>query len=366
MSSRNSPRIYIVNSHQEHREQLHKVLARLYNVISFEDNQSVIEAMRLKLPDLVIVDDRVLENGRGCLTDKRNDEALSGVPFIITGNSLPADVLGPDSASELDAYLSRPFSKNQLFTRIGDQLSRGTEQAWEQLPDLEKSALQRTVEDFLVLSDAIEAKEPLNISETSESCQPLVEAINNNRIQGVLDGVKGHHNYTYVHSLRVATYLSVFGHAIGMRDDELLTLSTGGLLHDVGKMVTPQDILNKPSKLEGDDWEIMKSHVDHTKDILDRTPDVNAGIVIIAMQHHEKLDGTGYPQGLAGKELSELARMAGIVDIFSALTDERAYKPAFPAEKAFAILADLGDKMDQKLIKVFRHTLETAHVYAHV
>ena len=362
MSSRKSPRIYIVNSHQEHREQLHKVLSRLYNVLSFEDNQPVIDAMRIQPPDLVIVDDRVLKDGRGCLYDKRNDEQLKNIPFIVTGTAKPADILGPDSASEMDAYLSRPFSKNQLFTRIGDQLSRTTEQAWEQLPDLQKSALQKTVEEFLVLSDAIEAKKPLNIKETNKSCDSLVLAINNRQVQGVLDGVKGHHNYTYVHSLRVATYLSVFGHAIGMRDDELITLSTGGLLHDVGKMVTPQDILNKPSKLEGDDWEIMKSHVDHTKDILDRTPDVNAGIVVIAMQHHEKLDGTGYPLGLKGDELSELARMAGIVDIFSALTDERAYKPAFPAEKAFAILGDLGDKMDQKLVKVFRHTLENAEI----
>ncbi len=362
MSGRKSPKIYIVNSHREHREQLHKVLARLYNVLSFKDNRAAIDAMRIKRPDLVIVDDRVLENGRGCLYDKRNDEKLSGIPFIVTGHSKPADILGPDSASEMDAYLSRPFSKNQLFTRIGDMLSRSTEQAWEQLPDLQKSALQKTVEDFLVLSDAIENKKPLNISETNQGCVPLVQAINDRQVQGVLDGVRGHHNYTYVHSLRVATYLSVFGHAIGMRDDELITLSTGGLLHDVGKMVTPQDILNKPSKLEGNDWEIMKSHVDHTGDILDRTPDVNAGIRIIAMQHHEKLDGSGYPLGLAGNELTELARMSAIVDIFGALTDERAYKPAFPAEKAFAILGDLGDKMDQKLVKVFRHTLETAEI----
>ncbi len=362
MDKHKSPKIYIVNSHKEHREQLHKVLSRLYNVVSFDNNRSTLEAMRIRAPDLVIVDDRMLENGRGCLYDKRNDEKLSSIPCIVTGSSMPADVLGPDSASEMDAYLSRPFSKNQLFTRIGNQLSRATEQAWEQLPELQKTALQKTVEDFLQLSDAIEAKEPLNISETNESCEPLVEAINNRQVQGVLDGVRGHHNYTYVHSLRVAAYLSVFGHSIGMRDDELITLSTGGLLHDVGKMVTPQDILNKPSKLDGADWEVMKSHVENSGDILDRTPDVNAGIRIIAMQHHEKLDGSGYPLGLAGTNLSELARMSAIVDIFGALTDERAYKPAFPAEKAFAILNDLDGQLDQKLVKVFRHTLENAEI----
>jgi len=362
MSDRKSPRIFVVNSHREHREKLRQTLARLYNVISFDNNQSAIDAMRVKSPDMVIVDDRMLENGRGCLYDKRNDEELNNIPFIVTGTSKTADVLGPDSASENDLYVSRPFSRNLLFTRIAELLSRSVEQTWEQLPTLQKTVLQKTVADFLVLSDAIEAKQPIDITATNKGCETLVRAINDRQVQGVLDGVRGHHNYTYVHSLRVATYLSVFGYGIGMRNDELTTLSTGGLLHDVGKMVTPQDILNKPSKLEGNDWEIMKSHVDHTKDILDRTPNVNAGIRVVALQHHEKLDGSGYPLGLGGDDLSELARMSAIVDIFSALTDERAYKPAFPPEKAFAILADLGDKLDQSLVKVFRATLENSEI----
>jgi len=196
------------------------------------------------------------------------------------------------------------------------------------------------------------------VQAAEESCVPLVEAVNSHEYDGILDGVKGHHNYTYVHSLRIATFLSIFGHTIGMRGDDLQTLASGGLLHDVGKMATPQDILNKNGKLDDREWPVMQGHVEQSRIILDRTPGISAGVRIIALQHHEKIDGSGYPLGLKDNELNELARMSMIVDIFGALTDERSYKPAFPPEKAFAILEDLDNKLDQGLVKVFRGVLE--------
>ena len=82
------------------------------------------------------------------------------------------------------------------------------------------------------------------------------------------------------------------------------------------------------------------------------------GILTIAAQHHEKLDGTGYPNGLTGRQLNDLARMASIVDVFSALTDRRVYKPAMDSEKALTIMTEeMGNHLDQKLLRLFRHML---------
>jgi len=215
------------------------------------------------------------------------------------------------------------------------------------------------VSEFQQMSKAIDNGEPLNVEAAQESCEPLIESIKNQQIHGVLDNVKGHHNYTYVHSLRVATFLSIFGHATGMRGDDMLTLATGGLLHDVGKMVTPQGVLNAPRKLKDNEWDVMKGHVEHSMEILERTPGVTKGMRIIAGQHHEKLDGTGYPLGLKGRQLNDLARMSAIVDIFGALTDVRSYKAAFTPEKAFSILESMDDGLDQSLVKKFRVVLET-------
>jgi putative nucleotidyltransferase with HDIG domain len=353
-------RVFIVNSNETHRRELGSVLAGLFDVSTYGDNSLALDALRRKAPNVVLVDDRMLEGCRGTLYDKRKDEKLCQIPFIVTGKSgeavLSAD--GSENEGDIDLYVPRPFSKNRIITEISNLLSRSVEKSWEKLKPLHKTALQKSVEEFKALSTAIEERKPLDLESTFESCKPLVESINNHDVHAILESVKGHHNYTYVHSLRVATYLSLFGHAIGIRGHDLLTLSTGGLLHDVGKMVTPQDMLNKNGKLSDEEFTVIKNHVEHTSEILNRTPGVTDGIRIIAEQHHEKLNGKGYPKGLKGSELNDLARMSAIVDIFGALTDTRSYKPAFPAEKAFAILEDMSDGLDQSLIKAFKESLE--------
>ncbi len=349
--------IFIVNDDREHREQIRLVLSSLFNVSSFNDNSAAFDAMLAQKPDLVIVDERMLENGIGCLFDKRRHPDLKNIPFIIAGKEAARQYVTGEG-SDADTLLVRPFTRNNIMIRVSDALSFGIEKEWEGLPEQEKTTLQNTLEEFQDISKAIEEKRPLDLAASSKSCEPLVESINNQQFHGILDNVRGHHNYTYVHSLRVATYLSIFGHAIGIRGDDLLTLATGGLLHDVGKMVTPQDVLNKSSKLDDEEWLCMKEHVNNSSEVYDKTPDISQGIRIIGEQHHEKLDGSGYPRGLKGSELNELARMSAIVDIFGALTDERSYKPAFPPEMAFNILEEMTDQLDQNLVSIFRKVLE--------
>ena len=208
--------------------------------------------------------------------------------------------------------------------------------------------------EYQGIAEAISSGEPIQYSSAADSCSPLVEAINEGGHHALLNSIKSHHNYTYVHSMRVATLLTLFGYGIGMRGDDLLVLSTGGLLHDVGKMITPPTILDKPGKLTEEEWPVMRDHVVESGNLLDAGDDMTKGAKIIAEQHHEKIDGTGYPLGLKGAELNELARMSGIVDIFGALTDELSYKPAFPPAKAFAILESMQTGIDQNLLMLFK------------
>ena len=169
--------------------------------------------------------------------------------------------------------------------------------------------------------------------------------------------MRNHDNYSYVHSLRVATFLGLFGNVLGIKGDDLTTLTTGGLLHDIGKMSIPPEVLNKPGKLTDDEFAVMKSHVTFTIEHLEGSSDIPRGVGIIASQHHEKLDGTGYPFGLKGGELNQLARMASIIDIFSAITDRRVYKDPVPPERALEIMSNMKDQLDQPLLSVFREML---------
>lgn len=351
------PHIFIVNDDRVHREEIHVVLSPLFKVSSFDSNEAAFEAVLANRPDLVIVDERMLGGGGGCLLEKRKHADLHSVPFIVSGHANASQYVTGEG-SDADTLLIRPFTKNHILIRVSDALSYGFEKKWQELPELQMTALQSTLEEFQDISRAIEENRPLDLNASSNSCQPLVQSINDQNFHGILDNIRGHHNYTYVHSLRVATYLSIFGHAIGVRGDDLLTLATGGLLHDVGKMVTPQAVLNKKSKLNDKEWVCMKEHVTNSSKVYDNTPDITQGIRIIGEQHHEKLDGSGYPHGLKGSQLNELARMSAIVDIFGALTDERSYKPAFAPEMAFDILGEMTAQLDQRLVSIFREILE--------
>ena len=155
----------------------------------------------------------------------------------------------------------------------------------------------------------------------------------------------------------MATFLSLFGHTIGIKGDDLMMLSTGGLVHDIGKMSIPNEVLNKPGRLEGDEWATMQSHVSRTLAALENSSDIPHAVITVAAQHHEKLDGSGYPKGLKGKELNDLARMATIVDIFGALTDRRCYKDPMPPEKALDIMTDMVGALDMQLLVLFREML---------
>lgn len=131
--------------------------------------------------------------------------------------------------------------------------------------------------------------------------------------------------YLIEHSFSVAVLMGVLGRSMGYGNDDLHQIVTGGLLHDIGKVQIPDSILNKPSSLDSDEWEEMKRHVIYGEQILNQAPNVPAIIHEICAQHHERLDGTGYPRGLSGKLLTEHGKMGAIVDVYDAITADRVY-----------------------------------------
>jgi HD-GYP domain-containing protein (c-di-GMP phosphodiesterase class II) len=255
-------------------------------------------------------------------------------------------------------FLYWPIEPKNLLDAVSKVIGRKAEESWHSMPEPIGKPLTLTVGEYQDIADAIAKGEPVDCHEAAESCKPLAEAVEAGNHHHILDAVRSHHDYTYVHSMRVATCLTLFGYGLGLKGDDLVTLSTGGLVHDVGKIVTPHEILVKPGKLTEAEWPTMRDHVVQSAEILGRSDDVTKGAMIIAGQHHEKIDGSGYPKGLKGAELNELARMSIIVDIFGALTDARSYKPPFPTEKAFAILEEMGDKIDQHMLKIFKAIFE--------
>jgi HD-GYP domain-containing protein (c-di-GMP phosphodiesterase class II) len=149
--------------------------------------------------------------------------------------------------------------------------------------------------------------------------------------------------YLLEHSVAVSIYLTLFSRYLELDRDIIEKLSIGAFLHDIGKIKIPDKILNKPGKLTDDEFTIMKTHANHSIDIIKNTPGISDLSLEVAAQHHEKLDGNGYPFQIKGDDITLYGRMIAICDIFDALTATRVYKKGFSHSKAFAILRELGN-----------------------
>ncbi|MHB1870186.1 MAG: HD-GYP domain-containing protein [Steroidobacteraceae bacterium] len=163
-------------------------------------------------------------------------------------------------------------------------------------------------------------------------------------------------NFTYGHSQRVAQYADTLAIELGMDPRRRRWLRRGALLHDIGKLGVSNGILDKPGRLDAEEWEAVKRHARFTEDILLRVR-VFGEIAPIAGAHHERPDGTGYPKGLAGQAISPETRIITTADIFDAITAARPYRAAVPLEQALALMErERGTAVDSQCLDVLKKT----------
>lgn len=169
-----------------------------------------------------------------------------------------------------------------------------------------------------------------------------------------LSMIKNKDEYTVEHSLNVALLSIALGRAEGLNQDDLEVLGICAMLHDVGKVKIPDEILNKEGNLDQAEYEVMKMHTVHGKKMLMGTPNLPEAAVDVALYHHEKLDGTGYPRGLKKNEIPYLVKIVAIADAYDAMTSGRIYSDAKPAAEALKLLLETKDTHhDSELLNKF-------------
>lgn len=180
-----------------------------------------------------------------------------------------------------------------------------------------------------------------------------------NMVKSLVFAIEAKDVYTRGHSERVNRYAMLTAEQLRLDDAEKNILNWSSILHDIGKIGIPESILNKPGRLNEEEFDVIKGHPKKGRDILQPLEQLAACLPGI-LHHHERYDGKGYPHGLKGEEIPFLARIIAVADTFDAITSNRAYRSAKAAEKALAIVDDVaGTQLDPVVVEAFKQVYET-------
>jgi len=285
--------VLVVDDLAANRHLIRKMLARDgHAVLEADSGQQALEIARQADPDVIILDVLMpgLDGFQTCATLKQHDQTRLTPVVLLTALRERTDRLRGIEAGA-DDFLSKPVDPHELSARVRSliRLKRYTKE------------LDSAEAVIVSLALVIEARD----AATDGHCQ------------------------------RLAEYATRLGRALGLDEDDLSALERGGYLHDIGKVAVPDNVLLKPGPLTPAEFAQMKAHTLIGDRLCGQLRSLRQ-VRPIVRHHHEKLDGNGYPDGLAGDAIPLLAQIIGVVDVYDALTTPRPYKPAFTSEEAFA------------------------------
>ncbi|MCP4699882.1 MAG: response regulator [Gammaproteobacteria bacterium] len=306
-----------------------------FKLLVAQDGEDALAKVTAGKPDLILMDVMMPGmNGFEACRRLQADEKTSDIPVIfMSALSDTVDKVKGFKIGGVD-YITKPVQQEEVLARITAHLT------------LRK--LQKQVRDQNVILE--------------ERVRKRTKALNDTRLQVVRSLGKAaeyRDNETGMHVIRVSNYAELLGKCVGMSEEHCEILLHASPMHDVGKIGIPDRILLKPGKLDADEWTLMKTHTIIGEKILSGyDSELLMTAAVIAKSHHEKWDGSGYPDGLKGEEISLESRIICICDVFDALTSKRPYKGSWPVEKAAAYIEQKsGKSFDPNLVQVFKEAL---------
>jgi len=309
-----------------------------YDVITATDGSSALEILEQHKPDLVILDAMMPKVDGFAVAErlKRGDETRV-IPIVMvtalreTGDRVKAWELG------IDGFLTKPVEEMELMTMVNSLLK---------------------VKDY---NDHLRDHQRELEAELAKKTEELQRAFQKTRtasletIYRLSRAAEYRDEDTGAHIQRVSHYAAATARQIGLDDESVESILYAAPMHDVGKIGIPDRILQKPGKLDPDEWEIMKKHTIIGAQILSGSDaDFIELAGVIALTHHEKWDGNGYPKGLKGTNIPLAGRITAIADVFDALTSKRPYKEPFSVEESLGIIEKgRGSHFDPKVVDAF-------------
>lgn len=169
--------------------------------------------------------------------------------------------------------------------------------------------------------------------------------------------LKNADDYTYMHSVAVCAMMVALARQLGLDEEQTRSAGLAGLMHDLGKAAMPLDVLNKPGKLTDSEYSVVKTHPEKGHSLLQQGGEVNAMVLDVCLHHHEKVDGSGYPKGLKGDEISLFAKMGAVCDVYDAITSNRPYKAGWDPAESLRRMAEWQGHFDLKVFQAFVKSL---------
>ena len=205
-----------------------------------------------------------------------------------------------------------------------------------------------------VLSD-VKFGKPLETEAFDDLADGMIDSVmRKHNALACLGRIRKKDNYLMEHSINLSVLMGIFAKSMKVDRETMHQAMVGALLHDIGKIMVPDDILHKPGKLDDNEFARMKQHVVYSRDLLKKTPGIHSLTVNVAAQHHERIDGSGYPEGLTGCQICREGKMVAITDVYDAITADRCYhKGLAPTAALKKLLEWSGSHFEESLVHKF-------------
>ena len=300
----------MVEDDKESRLEAEKILQKQFTVSLAENAEEALEIIKKRIPDVLLLEaDMPVVNGFEFMKLLQANVDMSSVPviFLTTDYNQSVEVKGFEAGAQ--DFIRKPFVAEIMIQRVSRVL--------------ELSRLQKHLQDEVFLQ-----------TKRAEERRKQVERLSNQIINALAESIDAKDSYTNGHSMRVAQYSVKIAERAGKSKEEQERIHYMGLLHDIGKIGIPDSIITKNSSLSDKEYYVTRKHPEIGAEILaniSEIPDLGIG----ARWHHERYDGTGYPDGLKGEEIPEEARIIAVADAYDAMASKRSYRDVLPQQVVY-------------------------------
>ncbi|MBF0555474.1 MAG: response regulator [Nitrospirae bacterium] len=350
-------KILVVNDDEPVRRLLRLQLRQIDCEVTTSTGAAAISTSIKFIPDMVLLDIEMPEvNGFEVLRELRSYNEFKDTPVIMLSSSADETTIMNAFKGGVNDYILKPFNTSVLFGKIIAWQDAGIETQWTVLSHEQEKVLRLLK---VMMDEAFEntrRSTPLSAAAIRNACEILYLTIETEGAGAIVRAVAGYNTTVFLHSLLMCVYIMLFTIYKGYAKDDVIDMAMGGLLHDIGSVKVPNNVLFKPGKLDITEYKDTVLHVQYGTEIMDKTQGLPQVVKNICRYHHERMDGSGY-EGMKAEKICTEARLAAIVETYCAVTGKKLNSESKTSADALSYMMSLRGQLDPKLLEDFKEAV---------